>query len=130
MSTGRIGALPAAAVRVVAGHRLFAALLVTATALRVVVQIAYRPALFFYGDSFAYLENTARLRPEPIRPFGYPLLLRAVLVIHDLAAVPAVQHVLGLATGVLVYAPRAPARRRRDRRAPSRLRPCCSTPTS
>ncbi len=103
MSTGRIGALPAAAVRVVAGHRLFAALLVTATALRVVVQIAYRPALFFYGDSFAYLENTARLRPEPIRPFGYPLLLRAVLVIHDLAAVPAVQHVLGLATGVVVY---------------------------
>jgi hypothetical protein len=100
----RAGALPAAAVRVVAGHRLFAVLLVAAAALRVVVQIAYRPALFFYGDSFAYLENTARLQPEPIRPFGYPLLLRAVLVIHDLAAVPAVQHVLGLATGVLVYA--------------------------
>jgi hypothetical protein len=79
-------------------------LLVAAAALRVLVQIAYQPALFFYGDSFAYLENAAKLQPEPIRPTGYPALLRAVLVVHDLAAVPAVQHLLGLATGVLVYA--------------------------
>ena len=96
--------LATAAARVVAGHRLFAVLLVAAAAVRVLVQIAYRPALFFYGDSFAYLENAAKLQPEPIRPTGYPALLRAVLVVHDLAAVPAVQHLLGLATGVLVYA--------------------------
>jgi hypothetical protein len=100
----RARALATAAARVVAGHRLFAVLLVAAAALRVLVQIAYRPALFFYGDSFAYLENAAKLQPEPIRPTGYPALLRAVLVVHDLAAVPAVQHLLGLATGVLVYA--------------------------
>ena len=80
------------------------ALLAAAAALRVVVQVAYRPALFFYGDSFAYLANASRLRPESIRPAGYPAFLRVVLWIHDLAAVPAVQHLLGLATGVLVYA--------------------------
>jgi hypothetical protein len=88
----------------VARHRLFASLLVAATALRVLVQAAYQPALFFYGDSFSYLANAARLQPEPIRPAGYPALLRAVLLVHDLAAVPAVQHVMGLASGVLVYA--------------------------
>lgn len=87
-----------------ARHRPFAGLLVAAAALRVLVQVAYRPALFFYGDSFSYLANAARLRPESIRPAGYPALLRVVLVVHDLAAVPAVQHLLGLATGVLVYA--------------------------
>jgi hypothetical protein len=90
--------------RLVAGHRLFAGLLAAAAVLRVVVQLAYRPALFFYGDSFAYLANASQLSPEAIRPAGYPAFLRVVLLIHDLAVVPAVQHVLGLVTGTLVYA--------------------------
>lgn len=90
--------------RLVAGHRLFAGLLAAAAVLRVVVQLAYRPALFFYGDSFAYLANASRLQPEAIRPAGYPGFLRVVLWIHDLAVVPAVQHVLGLLTATLVYA--------------------------
>jgi hypothetical protein len=97
-------AVAKAAVGVVLGHRLFAVLVVAAAALRVIVQLAYRPALFFYGDSFAYLANAARLQPEPIRPAGYPAFLRVVLVVHDLAAVPAVQHLIGIATGVVVYA--------------------------
>jgi hypothetical protein len=90
--------------RLVAGHRFFAGLLAAAAVLRVVVQLAYRPALFFYGDSFAYLANAAQLQPESIRPAGYPAFLRVVLWIHDLAVVPAVQHVIGLLTGTLVYA--------------------------
>jgi hypothetical protein len=97
-------ALANAAARLVAGHRLFAGLLAAAAAVRIVAQVAYRPALFFYGDSFAYLANAAQLRPEAIRPAGYPAFLRLVLVIHDLAVVPAVQHLLGLLTGTLVYA--------------------------
>src|SRR6185437_3238427 len=99
---------PAALARSLAGligrHRLFSALLVAAAALRVVVQISYRPALLFYGDSIAYLANAAHLDPESIRPAGYPAFLRAVLAVHDLAVVPAVQHVFGLVTGGLVYA--------------------------
>jgi len=85
-------------------HRLFSALLVAAAALRVVVQVSYRPALLFYGDSIAYLANAAHLSPESIRPAGYPAFLRAVLAVHDLAVVPALQHVFGLVTGGLVYA--------------------------
>ena len=86
------------------GHRLFAALLAAAAALRIVVQLAYRPALFFYGDSFAYLANASHLQPESIRPAGYPAFLRVVLWVHDLAVVPAVQHLLGLRPATLVYA--------------------------
>jgi len=93
-----------AAFGLAARHRLFVAMLVLAALLRAAAQVAVRPALFFYGDSYSYLANAAHLQPEPIRPAGYPAFLRAVLVVHDLAAVPAVQHLLGLATGVLVYA--------------------------
>jgi hypothetical protein len=100
----RPAALAISAGRLAAGHRLFLCLLAAAAALRVIVQVAYRPALFFYGDSFAYLANASHLRPESVRPAGYPALLRALLVIHDLAVVPAVQHILGLLTGTLVYA--------------------------
>jgi hypothetical protein len=101
---GRARAAAAAAAATVLRHRLFGVLLVAAAALRAIAQLAYQPALFFYGDSFAYLANAAKLQPEPIRPAGYPAFLRVLLVIHDLAVVPAVQHVLGLATGVVVYA--------------------------
>lgn len=99
---------PASLVRWPAGligrHRLFTALLVAAAGLRLLAQLSYRPALLFYGDSIAYLVNASHLYPESIRPAGYPAFLRAVLVVHDLAIVPAVQHVLGLVTGGLVYA--------------------------
>ncbi len=104
MRLRRPAALATAAGRVVAGHRLFVGLLAAAAALRVAAQFAYRPALFFYGDSFAYLANAAQLRPESIRPASYPAFLRVVLWIHDLAVVPAVQHLLGLIAGTLVYA--------------------------
>jgi hypothetical protein len=99
---------PLALARRIAGpverHRLFSALLAVAAALRVLASVSYRPALLFYGDSLSYLANASHLAPETIRPAGYPAFLRAVLVVRDLAIVPAVQHVLGLVTGVLVYA--------------------------
>jgi hypothetical protein len=101
-------ARPAVVARGLAGlvgrHRLFSALLAVAAALRVLVAVSYRPALLFYGDSLSYLANASHLAPETIRPAGYPAFLRAVLVVHDLAIVPALQHVLGLVTGGLVYA--------------------------
>jgi hypothetical protein len=103
-----IGARPLALARGLAHlagrHRLFSALLAVAAALRVLAAVSYRPALLFYGDSLSYLANASHLVPETIRPAGYPAFLRAVLVAHDLAIVPAIQHVLGLVTGGLVYA--------------------------
>jgi hypothetical protein len=101
-------ARPVALARGLAGlaarHRLFSSLLAAAAGLRLLVALSYRPALLFFGDSPSYLANASHLAPETIRPAGYPAFLRAALVVHDLEIVPAIQHVLGLVTGGLVYA--------------------------
>ena len=85
-------------------HRLFATLLVLATLIRALVWVAFRPALFFYGDSYTYLGNSVGLRPNPVRPVAYPVLLHLLLLGNDIAAVPAAQHLFGIATAVIAYA--------------------------
>jgi hypothetical protein len=85
-------------------HWVFLVLLGIGVALRVVTQIAYRPALLFI-DSFRYLENLQELSPTQTQPIGYPLLLlRPVLSVGNLATVVALQHLLGLAMAVAIYA--------------------------
>jgi hypothetical protein len=76
---------------------MLTALLVAGLALRVVTQIAYRPALL-YIDSYKYLSHA-----YGYDPVGYRILLDPVLWVGNLAWVPAVQHVLGLAMAVTLY---------------------------
>jgi hypothetical protein len=78
-------------------HWLAAALLAVGLVLRVLAQFAYRPALF-YIDSVKYLYNSAGNDPE-----GYKLPLRGILLVANLNAVVAVQHLLGLAIAVVIY---------------------------
>ena len=84
---------------------MFLAVLGLGLALRVVTQIAYRPALL-YIDSYRYLGNLHDLDPaQTSQPLGYiVLLLRPVLSVGNLAVVAAVQHIIGLAMGVAIYA--------------------------
>ena len=89
-------------------HWLFAAVLACAAALRVVVQEAYRPALIF-PDSERYLQYTQAFltgtwAPDWLRTSGYSLLLIPAVLMHNLAVVVAAQHLLGLASAVLIYA--------------------------
>ncbi|CAM04877.1 glycosyl transferase family 2 [Saccharopolyspora erythraea NRRL 2338] len=85
-------------------HWLITSLLVAGAALRVVVQLAYQPALL-YIDSFRYLDDLGFFFPGGINPIGYEvLLLGPLLVVGNLAFVAAVQHLLGLALGAAVYA--------------------------
>jgi len=89
-------------------HWLFVVVAVCATALRVVVQLAYQPALIF-PDSERYLQYThffltGQWTPDWLRTSGYSLLLLPAVVAHNLAVVAAVQHLLGLVTGALIYA--------------------------
>lgn len=84
-------------------HWLFAILLAAGVTMRVIVSVAYRP-IFIYFDSLPYLTNADALEPRQTRPAGYPLLLRALLWIHDLTAVAALQHLMGLVIAGLVYA--------------------------
>ena len=85
-------------------HWLFAAAMVAGTALRVMAQIAYRPALLFV-DSWNYLTNVRNLDPRTLDPIGYPtILLKPVLWVGNLATVAGLQHLLGLGMAVALYA--------------------------
>ena len=89
-------------------HWLFAVVAGCAAGLRVVVQLAYQPALIF-PDSVRYLQYahnfvTGSWSPDWLRTSGYSLLLIPAVLTHNLASVAAVQHLLGLATATLVYA--------------------------
>ncbi len=90
-----------------AAHRELVFVLVAGALLRVGVMVAYRPALFF-SDSWGYLKMALAhqlVGIAPLRPSGYPLLLRVFsLNGHSLLLLVGVQHLAGLATGTLVYA--------------------------
>ena len=91
------------ALRVVRQHWLFAVVFALGLSLRVVTQLAYRPALLFI-DSYHYLKLLHDLSPTGSQPIGYAVIvLRPLLWIGNLALVPAVQHLLGLGMGVAIY---------------------------
>ena len=78
-------------------HWLAIILLAAGLVLRVITQLAYRPALF-YIDTTRYLYNA-----EGMDPVGYKGPLRAILFVANFDAVAAVQHLIGLAMAVLIY---------------------------
>jgi hypothetical protein len=82
---------------VVRRHWLAGVLLTAGLVLRVLAELAYRPALF-YIDTNRYLYNA-----DGNDPVGYKGLLKAVLLVGNFDAVAAVQHVLGLAMAVIIY---------------------------
>ncbi|HVA60327.1 MAG TPA: hypothetical protein VNG13_07295 [Mycobacteriales bacterium] len=76
-----------------------------AAVVRGIAMFAYRPVLWFNGDSFEYMAVAHRLRPYRIRPDGYPAFLRLLQPLpHDLAVVAGLQHAMGLAVAALLYA--------------------------
>ncbi|WP_091271921.1 hypothetical protein [Parafrankia irregularis] len=86
-------------------HAAFLVVLVLAVAARAVVVWAYRPALLYYGDSPAYLDQAARrLWAGDWRPSGYPMFLRVLGAPDHLTRLVIVQHTLTLLVGVALYA--------------------------
>jgi Dolichyl-phosphate-mannose-protein mannosyltransferase len=89
-------------------HWLFAAIVTGGAALRVVVLLAYQQALIF-PDSERYLQYAhnfiiGQWIPDWLRTSGYSFLLIPAVLAHNLTSVVTVQHLLGLATAVLIYA--------------------------
>jgi Dolichyl-phosphate-mannose-protein mannosyltransferase len=84
-------------------HWLFGLVLVAALALRILVALAFRPIMWFGGDSASYLATGLRLIPDPARVGGYGFMLWILRPLHSFALVAAVQHLMGLAMGVLIY---------------------------
>lgn len=93
----------------VVGHKLFSVVLSMAAALRLVTMLGYRPPMLYWYDSFTYLNVALHLRPSAgyqpgaFQPSGYPLVLRLLQPFHSVTMVAAIQHVLGLAIGAMIY---------------------------
>lgn len=82
----------------------FLVVLAAGIAIRVVVLVAYRPALLF-PDSFNYLHHATEMRLSPVHPAGYPTFLWPfVNLLGSVNAIAAFQHLLGLAIAVAGYA--------------------------
>jgi hypothetical protein len=90
---------PRAAAALARRHWLLTVLLAAGLVLRVLVQIAYRPALL-YIDSTKYMLGAYPGDDPP----GYRLVLQPLLAIGNLTVIAALQHLLGLAMAVALYA--------------------------
>ena len=84
-------------------HWLFGLVLAGGIVLRILVMLAFRPVMWFGGDSASYLATALRLIPDPSRAGGYAILLWVLRLLHSLALVAAVQHLMGIAMAVLIY---------------------------
>ncbi len=65
--------------------------------------LGYQPVMFF-NDSFDYLHVATDPYPHPLRPDGYAFLLYILKPFHSFALVAALQHLMGLGMGVMIYA--------------------------
>jgi hypothetical protein len=91
------------AARTWAGHRLFIIALVPALLLRVDAELGYRWQSWF-NDSFQYVQNTVHFQLDPTRPSGYSIWLKILQPFHSYALITILQHLMGLAIAVMVYA--------------------------
>ncbi len=87
-----------------AEHRPFVVALILAAAVRMLVSLAFTPALMT-SDGPRYLSFIDTYAPARDRVVGYTVLVLHPLsrVTEDLVAVTSVQHLMGLATAVLLY---------------------------
>lgn len=94
---------PRRAQRLIRRHWLFAAVLAGGAALRAVVMLGYPPAMWF-NDSYSYVYEAIHRVTAANHPAGYPAFLVLLEPAHSFTLVAAVQHLLGLAIGVAIYA--------------------------
>src|SRR5213079_81077 len=80
-------------------HWLVSVLLAAGLVLRVLALVAYHPALI-YVDTLKYLYGAS----PGSEPLGYTVLLRLMLLAGDVGTVAVIQHLLGLAMAVALYA--------------------------
>lgn len=85
-------------------NKLFTGALAAGAVLRLLTVLGYPGALWFAGDSYVYLGAALRPQPNLSKSTGYSFFLRALLPFHSLTLVTVVQHLMGLAVAVMIYA--------------------------
>src|SRR5580693_10486690 len=88
----------------VARHPQFSVALAVGAVLRLLAMLGYPGALWFAGDSYVYVGAALRLQPDLSKTTGYSLFLRALEPAHSFTLVTGMQHLMGLAVAVMVYA--------------------------
>ena len=96
----RLGSLAA---RIWSGHRLFIIVLIPAVLLRADAELGYRWQAWF-NDSFLYVQDTVHFNLDPTRVSGYSVLLKILQPFHSYALITILQHLMGLAVAVMIYA--------------------------
>ena len=91
------------AARTWSGHRLFILALIPAILLRADAELGYRWQAWF-NDSFLYVQDTVHFNLDPTRVSGYSVLLKILQPFHSYALITILQHLMGLAVAVMVYA--------------------------
>ena len=85
-------------------HRLFTVAVLLSALPRIVAALGFKPALLIQ-DSFSYMKEGVHFRPlAQLRPAGYPIVLRILRPLHSLLLVTTLQHLMGIALAVIVYA--------------------------
>ncbi len=85
-------------------HWLFALALLAASVPRAVAMLGFQPAILFRMDSYDYLWGASHISPDLVNPSGYSLFLWLLRPLHSLAAVVALQHLMGLGIATMAYA--------------------------
>lgn len=88
----------------VSRNRLFCLALGLGAVLRAIVMVGFQPAMLIRLDSYFYMLDAIRGRPDPDNTSGYALFLWLARPFHSLALIAGLQHVMGLSIAVLMYA--------------------------
>ncbi len=84
-------------------HLLIGIVLLVAVAARIVAMLGY-PPIRWIPDSWSYLATAMHLAPSRVRSAGYPAMLSLLKPFHSLVLVAGIQHAMGVAMGIMVYA--------------------------
>lgn len=84
-------------------HRLLVFVLIPAIALRVITMVGFQSQMWF-NDSFDYIDDAVAFHLSTSRISGYAIYLKILEPFHSLALVTSLQHLMGLAVGVMIYA--------------------------
>jgi hypothetical protein len=90
-------------VRPVVTNWQFSLVVVAAVVARIVVVLGY-PPIFWFSDSYNYIQDAVTHVPDPVRPNGYPFFLDLLLPLHSYYPIGLVQAAMGVAIGVAIYA--------------------------